>query len=180
MTGYDLQQGERYRVTYRCRDIGYGIEEGEDTFVYQGVESLAGKHIFEPVNQGPTIYLFTDEIVDAEPRDKPDDVWSLLEEAPVYAVAVGDLYHWSTNYDAGDGPFALFLDMIGYSDDEYGMALYGPTVRAADNTRGMSSWDSNLGYVELSKLGAALVEYADRPQDVRAFVDQLISAEVES
>lgn len=105
------------------------------------------------------------------------DVWELIEDAPEYAKATADLYHWTTNYNAGDGPFTLFLDMIGYSDEEFGMAIYGPTVRASESRSGMSSWDTNLGYVELGKLGKALVEYADRPQDVRAFVDALILAE---
>lgn len=180
MTTTDLDVGERYSVTYKCRDIGYGVEEGEDTFVYQGIQ--AGKFQFDPVNGGPPMYLFEDEILDAESSDEPQDVWAILDEAPVYATAVGDLYHWSTNYQAGDGPFTLFLDMIGYSDEEFGQALYGPTMRANENTwkvgtEHVVSWDANLGYVELSKLGAALVEYADRPQDVRVFVDRLMLAE---
>lgn len=107
------------------------------------------------------------------------DVWTLIEEAPVTLCNVAELYHWSTNYDAGDGPFALFLDMIGWSDEEFGQALYGPTVRYAENIR-TGSWDERLGCVELAKLGAALTEYAVRPHDVRAFVDQLMRAESES
>lgn len=180
MTTTELDVGERYSVTYKCRDIGYGIEEGEDTFVYQGRETLAGKHQFDPVNGGPPIYLFEDEILEAESRDAPEDVWAILDEAPVYATAVGDLYHWSTNYNAGYGPFVLFLDMVGYSDDEYGQTMYAPTLRESDNARGLHSWGSELGYVELSKLGAALVEYADRPQDVRAFVDRVMLADSNS
>lgn len=63
----DLNVGEDYRIDYRCRYIGYGVEEGEDTFIYQGREPL-GKYIFEPVNGGPAIYLFDDEIMDVEER----------------------------------------------------------------------------------------------------------------
>lgn len=92
------------------------------------------------------------------------DVWQLIEEAPKHVEATADLYHWSTNYDAGKGPITLFLDLIGWSEDNIGEPLY-------------SLKDASLGYVELDKLGLALREYADRPQDVREFVDQLLEAE---
>lgn len=104
------------------------------------------------------------------------DVWTVIEEAPVTLADTAELYHWSTNYNPGDGPFTLFLDLIGYSDEEFGCALYGPTVRYAENFR-TGSWDERLGYVELDKLGRALVEYATRPHDVRDFVAALIEAE---
>ena len=92
------------------------------------------------------------------------DVWTLIEEAPPFASDTADLYHWSTNFNAGEGPMTLFLDLIGWSDDNIGETLYDLK-------------DAALGYVELDKLGKALREYADRPQDVRAFVDELIEAE---
>jgi hypothetical protein len=88
----------------------------------------------------------------------------MIEEAPEYASATADLYHWSTNYDAGKGPITLFLDMIGWSEDNIGETLY-------------DLGDASLGYLELDKLAKALTEYADRPQDVREFVDALIEAE---
>src|SRR4051794_38404383 len=50
-----------------------------------------------------------------------DDIWTLLEQdAPHGCESVQDLYSWSLNYDAGAGPFALFLDLIGWSTDELG------------------------------------------------------------
>jgi hypothetical protein len=91
------------------------------------------------------------------------DIWTMLEDATDERASIADLYHWSTNYDAGQGPFTLFLDMIGWSEENIGQPLY-------------SLADANLGYVELSKLGAALVQYADTPHDVRAFVDELMQA----
>lgn len=94
------------------------------------------------------------------------DVWEYHESAPAYVEATADLWHWSTNYDAGKGPFTLFLDLIGWSEDEIGEPLY-------------SLKDASLGYLELDKLGAALREYSDRPTDVRAWVDGLIAAEVD-
>jgi hypothetical protein len=107
------------------------------------------------------------------------DVWQLIEDAPVTLADTCELYSWSTNYDAGSGPFSLFLDLIGYSDEEFGMPIYGPTVRLMGEYQRASSWDENLGYVELEKLGRALREYAIRPHDVREFVDQLMRAESE-
>lgn len=95
-------------------------------------------------------------------------IWQMLEQdAPEGCEAVQDLYSWSLNYDAGRGPFALFIDLIGWSEDEIGEPIY-------------SLKDASLGYVELDKLGLALREYADRPQDVRAYVDALMQAESES
>lgn len=92
------------------------------------------------------------------------DVWELLEAAPAFAEATSDLYHWSTNYDAGKGPFTVFLDLIGWSADALGEPLYD-----------MGS--ASLGYVELGKLAKALDEYSDRPGDVREYVDALLEAE---
>lgn len=90
------------------------------------------------------------------------DVWEFTENAPDYAEDVADLWHWSTNYDPGKGPFTLFLDLIGYSEDEFGENLYDMT-------------DASLGYVELDKLADALKEYANRPGDVRAWVGELLT-----
>jgi hypothetical protein len=94
-----------------------------------------------------------------------NDVWEALEDAQPHVAATADLYHWSTNYDPGKGPMTLFLDLIGWSADELGMSLY----EIGDA--------SGLGYVELDKLGLALREYADRPLDVRSFVDVLMELE---
>jgi len=93
------------------------------------------------------------------------DVWSFVENAPDYVSDVADLWHWSTNYGAGEGPITLFLDLIGYSDEEFGQPVYAPTVRLMSNAatgplaRDMSSWDASLGYLELDKLADALKQY---------------------
>lgn len=94
------------------------------------------------------------------------DIWTLLEQdAPRGCESVQDLYSWSLNFDAGRGPFTLFLDLIGYSEDEYGQALFAGDITTA------------CGYMELSKLGAALVAYSDAPHDVREYVGTLLAAE---
>jgi len=56
---------------------------------------------------------------------------------------------------------ALFLDLIGWSEDELGETIYTLT-------------SASLGYVELSKLADALNEYTDAPHDVRSYVDALM------
>jgi len=96
--------------------------------------------------------------------DADRDVWWLLEHAPTGCDAVASLYDWSTNYDPGRGPMTLFLDLIGWSDDNIGEPIY-------------SLRDASLGYVELSKLADALSAYTDAPHDVRDYVDALLDAE---
>jgi hypothetical protein len=105
----------------------------------------------------------TDDHGDTE--EEAGDFWALLAFPPLGCKAVADLWNWSTNYDAGKGPASLFLDLIGYSADEFGENLY-----VLGNASG-------LGYVELGKLAAALTEYADRPGDVREYVEALMAAE---
>lgn len=91
------------------------------------------------------------------------DIWALLEQdAPNGCAGVQDLYSWSLNYDAGRGPFVLFLDLIGYSEDEYGEKMFSGL---------------QMGYLELSKLATALEEYASRPYDVLGYVRTLMTAE---
>lgn len=90
-------------------------------------------------------------------------IWTLLEQdAPKGCEAVQDLYSWSLNYESGKGPFALLLDLIGWSEEEYGSNLY---------------LGDALGYVECDKVGRALQEYATRPADVREYVARLLEAE---
>jgi hypothetical protein len=67
------------------------------------------------------------------------DVWTFTEDAPNYASRVADLWHWSTNYDAGKGPITLYLDMIGWSEEQLGETKYDLT-------------SASLGYVYLDKL----------------------------
>lgn len=97
------------------------------------------------------------------------DIWAILEEeAPAGCEAIQDLYSWSLNYDAGKGPFPLFLDLIGWSDENIGENLYN-----------LGNVAGSLGYVECQKLAAALNEYTHRPYDVREYVDALMTAELD-
>lgn len=93
------------------------------------------------------------------------DIWAMLEEnAPDGCADVQDLYSWSLNYDAGKGPMTLFLDLIGWSDNNYGETFYDLS-------------DMSLGYLELDKLARALSAYALNPRSVERYVDALMEAE---
>ena len=76
------------------------------------------------------------------------------------------LYQWSTNFQSGEGPFTLFLDLIGWSSEQLGENL--TEVDAA-----------RLGYKELDLLADALKDYSDRPGDVMEYVQFLLDCEME-
>jgi hypothetical protein len=104
----------------------------------------------------------------AAQHDTQPDRWTMLESPPEGCEATADLYSWSLNYEAGAGPFALLLDLIGWSEDELGVPVF---------VGGKESMMRLFGCVELAKLGAALVEFANQPHHVRSFVDALMNAE---
>lgn len=74
------------------------------------------------------------------------------------------LYRWSGNYEPGQGPMTLFLDLIGYSDEQIGVKLYDMEKM-------------RLGYLELDYLGDALKEYASKGQMAYEYVIDLLAAE---
>ena len=74
------------------------------------------------------------------------------------------LYNWTLNYEAGKGPFSLFADLIGWSEENIGASIYDLT-------------NPQLGYLELSYLADALKEYADKGQDAYDFTSSIIEAE---
>lgn len=88
----------------------------------------------------------------------------VLEQGCERFPKIINLYEWSLNYRAGEGPVTLFLDLIGYSMEEFGETLYDP-MKAA------------LGYLELDYLGDALKEYATIGQDAYDFTMEIVAAE---
>jgi len=60
---------ERGWLNWRCRDIGYGSEEGEGNYIRRLDPDAWGKSRYEPVGGGPSLYLFTDEVVEWVPSD---------------------------------------------------------------------------------------------------------------
>ena len=92
--------------------------------------------------------------------------WELLENPPANVSETNALIEWSMNYDIKTGtPYHLFLDLIGYSHENYGEALYKGNPRNV------------LGFMEIDYLGDALKEYATNPQEVEAWIDALTEAE---
>ena len=89
----------------------------------------------------------------------------VLEQGEERFPEIVALYNWSLNYNAGEGPMTLFLDLIGYSQEEIGAPLY-------DIAKPL------LGYLELEYLGDALKEYANAGQDAYDFVMRIIEAEM--
>jgi len=77
--------------------------------------------------------------------------------------AVEALADWSTNCEHPT-PFALFLDLIGWSEDNYGERI-------------CTDKQPLIGYIEASKLAAALEAWSDRPREVEAAVADIIEKE---
>jgi hypothetical protein len=89
--------------------------------------------------------------------------WELIETPAANVADVTELIHWSMNYDIKTGtPYHLFLDLIGYSFENFGERLY----------QGESS--AVLGYLEMDKIGKALIEYSSNPQAVEDWITLLM------
>jgi len=88
----------------------------------------------------------------------------VLEKGEERFPHIAGLYQWSTNYEAGNTPFTLFIDLIGYTQEQFGEALYN-----LDKPQ--------LGYLELDYLGDALKEYADKGESAYDFVVRILEAE---
>lgn len=51
-------------INYKCRDIGYGVEEGEVEGYFTGAEDTWGKRTFQPLDRSDPLYLLADEILE--------------------------------------------------------------------------------------------------------------------
>jgi hypothetical protein len=72
-------------------------------------------------------------------------------------AAIDALSDWSTNFNSCLNPFCIYLDLIGYSVEEYGMKL------VCGNTD--KDLSSVLGYKELCLLGDALKVFEENGYD---------------
>jgi hypothetical protein len=89
----------------------------------------------------------------------------ILEQAPENLRNIAYLAQWSTNYDIRKGtPFLVFLDLIGYSHDNFGESQVKEPHKV-------------LGYAEISYLADALEEYAVAPIQASDYIDELLSAD---
>lgn len=86
--------------------------------------------------------------------DEYATIEQLEENPPKWAEATIALANWSRgNYDFDRSPYLLFLDLIGYSVEEYGAPF-------------ISKHAEILGYLEMDYIADALKEYATRPLDI--------------
>lgn len=90
-----------------------------------------------------------------------DDFDSLRELAGDRLAAIAELYHLSWNYDF-PGPYIFFLDLIGYSEENFGERIYD-----------YSQMTTQLQHLELDHIADALKCHALRPQDVEDFINKL-------
>jgi len=93
---------------------------------------------------------------------------TVLEEGEARFPHIVGLYQWSTNYEAGKTPFTLFIDLIGYTSQEYGQTLFN-----------LNDITKTIGYLEADYLGDALKEYATIGGDAYDFVVDILNAEVQ-
>ena len=92
--------------------------------------------------------------------------WDLLETPSNEVADVTELIYWSMNYDIKTGtPYHLFLDLIGYSFENFGERLYKGEPMAI------------LGHLEMDLIGKAMIEYSKNPQAVIDWIDLLMEAE---
>jgi len=87
------------------------------------------------------------------------DEYEYLDNAPDYATETASMIDWSANCEWSRSPYALYLDLIGESENRFGENL--------------TTSVPVLGYVELDKLAKALTEYANRPNDIRDWLNGL-------
>lgn len=100
-------------------------------------------------------------------KDTKKDLWDILEEAKPSQEHTAGLISWSMNYDLKTGtPYHIFLDLIGYSMEQYGSNLFD-----------YNNVQRVLGFMELDYLADALKEYAENPQAVLSFIEAIDEAE---
>lgn len=94
------------------------------------------------------------------------NVWEYLDTETTNCEEVRALVNWSTNFNVTEGtPYQVFLDLIGYSEENFGVNLVSDPERV-------------LGYLELDYLADALKEYVKNPQAVTNWITRL--EEIES
>lgn len=93
----------------------------------------------------------------------------LFENPPERFENLVGMWQWSYNCVAPT-PAEIFLDLIGWSEEELGESL----------ALGKQGWNAgSLGLMELAYLGDALSEWADRPNDAREIIQALLDGQSE-
>ena len=68
--------------------------------------------------------------------------------------AIKALFDWSSNFEVSKNPYCLFLDLIGYSEQNYGVKCYQG-----------KHLGEHLGYKEMCMLGDALKTFESNGYD---------------
>lgn len=106
-------------------------------------------------------------------------VWDYSDNAPEWAEPLAACWSWSLNCDPAGNPFTALLDLVGFSEDEFGGRLF-PWAGRDDydrRTHRFTRRDWSLGWVEVGKLADALALWADRPYDCAEWVRGLFACE---
>ena len=76
-----------------------------------------------------------------------------------------DLYYWSNNYNGSNNPFCVYLDLIGYSKENYG-------VNFVDNP------GDYLGYLEYTMLANCLALFENNGYEtIYNIIDEITQEE---
>lgn len=92
--------------------------------------------------------------------------YELLQEAPVWAEPIAELFSWGENYTFKDSPVRVFLHLVGWMAEEQG----DKDLHAVPD----------FGYLELDLLGKALVAYAERGFEAYTWVSNVMEADLAS
>ncbi len=95
-----------------------------------------------------------------------DKFRNLIDNSTERFDKIATLWDLSVNYEYPT-PATLFLDLVGYSLEEFGELLISD----------MKIVINKMGAFELSALGEALDQYATRPLDAIEYVEALLEAE---
>jgi hypothetical protein len=97
-------------------------------------------------------------------NEKVIQLHEVIQEAPDWAKPIAELVEWSLNYDHKTGtPYWAFLDIIGYSDEEYGEKL--------------NAEQFCLDYASADSFADSLKLWAIRPDDVYDFITKVQNAD---
>ena len=76
-----------------------------------------------------------------------------------------ELNKWSANYDSGENPFCVYLDLIGYSEEHYGEKL-------------VKNPSECLGYLEYTMLSNCLALFENNGYEtIYNIIDELTQEE---
>lgn len=96
-------------------------------------------------------------------KTEPKELHEVLENAPARLQPIAELVDWSLNYDYKKGtPYWAFLDLIGYSDEEYGSKLNPDSF--------------SLDYPSADSFAASLKIWAILPDTVFEFIQEIQNA----